>query len=76
MCPRFYAESDGDPGRMSYYVVDRYGDPLGESGRTDCRSMREARQLAVQWNAAPPWPAWDTLQAGWDADLAGRAASR
>ena len=49
--PRFYAESDGGPGRVSHYVVDRYGDPLGDQRRTDCESRREARQLAQQYNA-------------------------
>jgi len=59
---RFYAESDGDPGRMSYYVVDSYADPLGDHRRTDCASRGEARKLAREFNANPPWPAWDTIQ--------------
>jgi len=58
-----------------YYVIDRYANPcgpnpLGGEGRTDivndcvksgAAMMREARDLAVKWNADPPWPAWDTI---------------
>jgi hypothetical protein len=64
--PRFYAERDGGPGPLWAYVVDRYADPLGEQRRTDCPSWRAARQLARQFNAQPPWPPWDTLQAARD----------
>jgi hypothetical protein len=60
---RFYAESDGDPNRMFYYVCDKCADPLSETRRTDCKTMAKARKLAKKWNAAPPWPAWDTIQA-------------
>lgn len=61
---RFYAESDGPAaGGWTFYVVDRYADPLGDRRRTDCESMGIARKLARQYNAAPPWPAWDNIQA-------------
>lgn len=67
MSARFYAESDGGgihkTGYQTFYVVDRYADPLGNQRRTDCASMGEAGKLARQWNAAPPWPAWDDIQA-------------
>lgn len=63
---RFYAESDGGPGRRTFYVVDRYADPLSDNRRTDCESMGEARKLALTWNASPPWPVWDDIQAARD----------
>lgn len=60
---RFYAESDGDIGNRTFYVVDKYADPISDQSRTDCESMRAARALARDWNANPPWPVWDTIQA-------------
>lgn len=60
---RFYAERDGGPGRMSNYVIDRYADPMGPRGRTDCETHAEALKLARNWNAMPPWPVWDTIAA-------------
>ena len=69
---RFYAEKDGDPGRMAYYVVDRYADPLSEQRATDCNNMAEARKLAKAWNTTPPWPAWDTIQEARDHKLTER----
>ena len=71
MTKRFYAESDND--NRAIYVVDRYADPLGERGRTDIEwqwtaasTMRAARKLAAEFNADPPWDAWDTIQVGRD----------
>ena len=71
MSARFYAESDGGgtyggDGSRSHYVVDRYADPLGDHRRTDCESRKGARELATEWNAQAPWPAWDDIQAARD----------
>lgn len=60
MIPRFYPESDGEP--RSHYVVDRYADPTGDRRCTDVANRKTSRDLAEQWNATPPWPAWDTIQ--------------
>lgn len=73
---RFYAESDGGPGHMSHYVVDRYADPIGDNHRTDCNTCREARALARQWNEVPPWPAWDTIQEARDSKGAKMATKK
>lgn len=65
---RYYYESDGGPrpGRRTYYVVDRYANPLGDARRRDCESRREALVLARQLNAHPSSPPWDTIQAARD----------
>lgn len=60
---RYYYESDGDPWNKTHYVVDKYADPLGDHRRHDVESRREGRKLARQWNANPPRPPWDTIQA-------------
>jgi len=65
---RFYYESDGcgtydRAGRKCHYVVDRFADPLGDQRRTDVESRAKGRKLARKWNARPPWPPWDTIQA-------------
>jgi ribosomal protein L39E len=60
---RFYYESDGGPGLKTHYVVDRYADPMSDQRRTDVKTRREGRKLAKQYNANPPWPVWDTIQA-------------
>ena len=60
---RFYPESDGDPGRRTHYVIDRYADPMSDRRRTDCQSHGDAMKLARGWNLLPPWPVWDTIQA-------------
>ncbi len=68
---RFYAESDGVPNDMHYYVVDKYADPVSIQRRTDCESMREARKLARLYNENSPWPIWDVVQAKRDASQRG-----
>ena len=60
---RFHYESDGGPGYVTHYVVDRFADPLGENRRTDFESRREALVAAREMNANPPWAIWDTIQA-------------
>jgi len=61
--PRFYSESDGDPPNVAFYVVDRYGDPLGEQRTTLCKTRREASLLAMKWCKDAPWTPWDLIQA-------------
>jgi len=56
---------------MCYYVVDTYDDPLGERSPVECASMRAARKLACEFNANPPWPAWDTIQEARDKENRG-----
>ncbi len=43
--PRYYAESDGDEHRRTFYVLHTC-----RSTRIDCTSMKEARELAQQLN--------------------------
>ncbi len=63
---RFYAESDGDPGRKVYYVVDSHADPGGEQRTTHCPNMPKAYAMAQRYNLRPPWPSWDMIQAALD----------